>query len=120
MNTVSRFCLSRIGQPVDLHQRRRVDAVRYLATEQQIQTTRLDDRVERRIRDEVVDPLTHHRQGAFTVLNHLHPTAFELLGQVPGERVQRFVIVVVDVDRPVVEGMRSHGVSSGVNGGKLG
>ena len=47
--------LGMVGQPVDLHQRRRVDTLGNLTAEQQIQTTRLDDRVERRIRDEVVD-----------------------------------------------------------------
>ncbi len=127
---VAVLVLGMICQPVDLHQRRRVDALGNLAAEQQVQAARLDDRIERRIRDEVVDPLTHHGQGALAVADHLHATAFELLGQVASARVGRLVVVVVDVDRLVVNSLRdplrfsrvSHYDSfpGSLNGGKLG
>ena len=128
MNTVSRFwlvehlhpriavlVLGMVGHAVDLHQRGRVDALGDLAAEQQIQAARFDDRVERRIGDEVIDLTAHDGQGALAVGEHLHTAALELLGQVPGAGVHRLVVVVVDVDRPVVE---SH-VASSFNGGKL-
>ena len=100
---VAVLVLGMIRQPVDLHQRRRVDALGDLAAEQQVQAARLDDRIERRVRDEVVDPLTHHGQRALAVGDHLHAAALELLGQVAGARVDRLVVVVVDVDRHVVQ-----------------
>src|SRR5262249_61746121 len=108
--------------------RRRVGARGDLTAEQQVQTARLDDRVERWVRDEVVDPLAHHCPGALAVLDHLHTTALELLGQMPGAGVQRLVVVVVDIDRLVVQSwMRDplryslgcHSPSP-FNGGKLG
>src|SRR6185312_14795613 len=71
--------------------------------EQQIQTTRLDDRVERRVGDELVDDATHHGEGALALGEHLHAATFELLRQMPRERIGRLVVVVVDVDRHVVE-----------------
>src|SRR4029078_1915517 len=83
------------------------------------------DRVERGIRDEVVDGLPHHRQGALAVGDHLHAAALELLGQVPGARIDRLVVVVVDVDGHVVQGhcscpFGSPGVTGPWAGGKLG
>ena len=59
--------LGMVGQPVDLHQRRRVDALGDLAAEQQVQAARLDDRVERRVRDEVVDLAAHDGEGALAL-----------------------------------------------------
>ena len=47
---------------------------------------------------------THHREGALAVGDHLHAAALELLGQVPGARIDRLVVVVVDVDGHVVQG----------------
>ena len=76
--------LGMVRHAVDLHQRRRVDTLGDLAAEQQIQAARLDDRVERRVRDEVVDLAAHDGQGALAVGDHLHAAALELLGQVPG------------------------------------
>ena len=116
MNTVSRFCVSRTFTRASRFWYSGWFANRStfisdagstpsgnLAAEQQIQATRLDDRVERRVRDEVVDPFAHDRPGALAVADHLHAAALELLGQVPGERVERLVVVVVDVDRLVVQ-----------------
>ena len=82
--------LRMLAQPVDLHQRRRVHALRDLAAEQQIEATRFDDRVERRVRDEVVDLFAHDGPSALAVLHHLHTAALELLGQVPGAGVESF------------------------------
>ena len=59
MPRIAVLVLGMLGQPLDLHQRRRVDALGDLAAEQQIQATGHDDRVERRIRDEVVDLAAH-------------------------------------------------------------
>ena len=95
--------LGMILHAVDLHQRGRVDALGDLAAEQQIQAAGFDDRIEGRVRDEVIDLTAHDRQGALAVGEHLHAAALELLGQVPGEGVDRLVVVVVDVDRPVVQ-----------------
>ena len=86
---VAVLVLGMVGQPVDLHQRGRVDTLGDLAAEQQIQTARLDDRVERRVRDEVVDHAAHDGEGPLALGEHLHAAALELLGQVPGERVDR-------------------------------
>ncbi len=94
--------LGMVGQPVDLHQRRRIDTLGDLTAEQQVQAARLDDRVERRVRDELVDDATHDGERALALGEHLHAAAFELLGQVAGAGVDRLVVVVVDVDRPVV------------------
>ena len=44
-----------LAQPLDLHQRRGVDAFGNLTAEQQVQAARHDDRVESGIGDEVVD-----------------------------------------------------------------
>ena len=138
MNTVSMPCVSItvmrasrfwysgwFSKPVDLHQRRRVDAFGDLTAEEQIQASRLDDRVEGGVRDEVVDPFAHHGPGALAVLDHLHAAALELLGQMTGEGVHRLVVVVVDVDRLVVQ---RHGLGpfpvqqsgQSPSGGKLG
>ena len=95
--------LGMVRHAVDLHQRSRVDTLGDLAAEQQIQAARFDDRVEGRVGDEVIDLAAHDRQGALAVGEHLHAAALELLGQVPGEGVDRLVVVVVDVDRPVVQ-----------------
>src|SRR5262249_49288039 len=90
-------------------------------------TARLNDRVERGVRDEVIDPLAHHGPGALAVPDHLHTTALELLGQVPGAGIQRLVVVVVDIDRLVVKSWMRDTVRyslgcrspSPFNGGKL-
>src|SRR3954467_3214984 len=92
-----------VGQPVDLHQRGGVDTLGDLTAEQQIQAPGFDDRIEGGVRDEMVHPLAHHGQRALAVLDHLHAAAFELLGQMAGQRVDRLVVVVVDVDRLVVQ-----------------
>ena len=98
-----------VGEAVEFHQAGRVHALGNLAAEQQIEAAGLDDRVEGGVGDEVVDLLADHRHGASAVADHLHPARPELLGQVAGERVERFVIVVVDVDSLVVELVhRSH------------
>ena len=52
-----------VGETLHLHQGRRVDAVGNGATEEQVQTARHDDRVERRIGDEVVDAATDDDLG---------------------------------------------------------
>ena len=98
--------LGMILHAVDLHQRSRVDALGDLAAEQQIQAAGFDDRIERRIWDELIDLTGHDRKGALALGEHLDAAALELLGQVPGEGVDRLVVVVVDVDRPVVQ--RAH------------
>jgi hypothetical protein len=69
-----------LGEPVDLHQRSGIDTLGDLAAEQQIQAARLDDRVEGRVGDEVVDRPAEHRQRPLAVLHHLHTTAPEFLG----------------------------------------
>ena len=120
--------LGMVAEAVDLHQRRRVDALGDLPAEQQIETPRLDDGIERRVRDEVVDDAIHDRECALPLGEHLHAAALELLGQMPGAGVDGLVVVVVDVDRLVVDfwmrdplrySLGCHGVASS-SGGKFG
>ena len=55
------------GQPLDLHQRRRIDALGNLAAEQQVQAAGHDDRVEGGVGNEVVDPVPDDGPGALAV-----------------------------------------------------
>ena len=97
-----------LREPLDLHQRRRVDAFGNLAAEQQIQAPRLDDRVECRVGDEAVDPVPDDCLGVLAVAEHLNATSAELLVQVPGKGVHRLVIMVVDVDRLIAQVPHHH------------
>ena len=50
-------------EAIQLHQRGRIDTLGDLTPEQQIEATGFDDRVEGRIRNEVIDAFGHHGQG---------------------------------------------------------
>src|SRR6516162_6776530 len=93
---------------LDPHQRGGIDALGDLAAEQRVQATRHDDRVEGRVGNEPVDPVADDRLGVAAVAVHLNAAPAELLVQVPGEGVQRLVVVVVDIDRLVAQVIHDH------------
>ena len=82
----------------------RVDALGDLAAEERIEAARHDDRVEGRVRDEPVHLAAHQQLHPLAVLHRLHAAVAELRVEVPGEGVERLVVVVVGVDRPGVHG----------------
>src|SRR6202000_2758551 len=97
-----------LREPLDLHQRRRVDAFGNLAAEQEIQAPGLDDRVECRGRDEAVHPFPYDRLAVAAVTEHLNAAPAELLVQMPGKSIHRLVVMVVDVDGLIVQVSHGH------------
>ena len=92
------------SQRFDLHQCARVDAIGDLAPEHQVEAARHDDRVECRVRNEPIDASTDEEMRVPAVVHRLHAPLLELRIEIAGKRVERFVIVVVGVDRLEVEG----------------
>ena len=88
---------------LDLHERPRIDSLGDLAPEEGVDAARHDDGVEGRVRDELVGVATGQHPRAPAGGDDLHAAAGEGRVEVPGEGVERLVVVVVGVDRLVVQ-----------------
>src|SRR4051812_44391126 len=76
-----------------------VGALGELAAELQVETAGHDHRIERRVRNEAVDLAADDDLDVRALLHHAYAAVLEGGIEVPGERVERLVVVVVGVDR---------------------
>ena len=83
---------------LDLHEAARVHSFGDLAAEERVHATGHDDGVERGVRDEPVHRPAHEELDALAGLHDFDAAVAELLVEVPGERVQALVVVVVGVN----------------------
>ena len=88
------------AQRLDLHQRRPGSTpFGDLAAEERVEAAGDDDRVEGRVRDEAVDALADEQLHVLlAVVHRAHAAPLERGIEVPGERIERLVVVVVGVD----------------------
>ena len=89
------------AQRFDLHERARVDALGDLAAEHEVHAAGHDDRVERRVGDELEQLAPDEQERVRALLHDLDAALAELLVEVTGARVDGLVVVVVGVDGPV-------------------
>ena len=86
-------------QRLDLRERARVDPLRDLAPEHGVEAPGHDDRIERRVRDEPEPVPAREQERVLAVLHDLYAAVAEVAVEVAGARVERFVVVLVGVDR---------------------